>query len=308
MERRRESIDEIIASILDHVVPAMLNVDWRTHHLAQSFGWRDSNRTVDAGFDIQHVAQWSPGERVDDIASAATGWTELLTTVYQDQTPLDIIVIADASPTLAFGTERTSKSILSAEIQTGIFVAAEQRGDNIGSMVYSDARLEWRMLTQPASMESLQEGLWLYLSTSAPPSSATPVAESGLMLALANVPSNGRALVFVLSDFANLSQGDMDALLHTASMHDVCCVMLEDRREEELPSGSGVRQLRDLRTGATSVVSLTEQGRKRWREEYRRHKDQVLKQLTDSCGCTVWTFRTGDDPAEALAMLLAGAS
>jgi uncharacterized protein (DUF58 family) len=308
MERRRESIDDIIASILDRVVPAMLSVNWRTHHLAQNVGCRDSNRTADAGIDIQHVAQWSPGERVDDIASAATGWTELITTVYRDRTPLDIIVVADASPTLAFGTERTSKSILSAEIQAGIFVAAEQRGDNIGSLVYSDARLEWRLLTQPASMERLQEGLWLHLSASPPPSSAIPVAETGLMLALANVSSSGRALVFVLSDFANLSQGDIDALLHTASMHDVCCVMLEDRREEELPFGSGVRQLRDLRTGATRVVSLTEQGRQKWREEYRRHKDQLLKQLTESCGCIVWTFRTGEEPAEALAMLLAGES
>jgi len=303
-----ESIDDIIASILDGVVPAMLSVSWRTHHLSQNVGSRQSDRTADAGTEILRVEEWSPGQRVDDIASATTGWTELLTTVYRDKTPLSVIVIADASPTLAFGTERTTKSILSAEVQAGIFAAAQQSRDNIGSIIYSDAGVESRMLTQPATMERLQEALWHYLSASPSSSADRQDDESGLMLALANVPSYGRSLIFVLSDFANLSQGDMDALLHAASIHDVCCIMLEDRREEELPSGSGLRQLRDSRTGFTRSVSLTEQGRQKWREEYRRHKDQLIEQLTESCGCTVWTFRTGEDPAETLAMFLAGES
>jgi uncharacterized protein (DUF58 family) len=259
---------------------------------------------------IERVEQWGPGDHVDDIASAQTGWTDLVTTVYRDQTPLDVIVVANLAATMEFGTERTTKRILAAEIQAGILAAAEQRRDNIGAIAFSDNRMESRLPLQTASRELLREALWLYLSaqtqTQAP--SAIPAIDSGLVESLANLPVNRRCLVFVISDFGNLAEAETEALTYAACRHDVCCVVLEDRREEELPPGGGVRMFRDLRSGATQAVSLTEDGRRRWREEYRRNKEALVLLLSESCGCAVWTFKTGAEPAESLAMLLAGES
>lgn len=306
MEHRTEGLDGTIESILDRVVPAMLRVDWRTHHLAQNVGIRESNRTADAGIVIERVEPWSPGERVDDIASAATGWTELITTVFRDETPLDIFIIADVSPTMDFGTERTTKRILAAEIQAGILVAAELRRDNIAAIAYGDACIESRFSLQTATRELIQETLWLYLSADSNSTAELPDGESGLVAALASIPANRRCLVFVVSDFGNLGEGETEALGQAACRHDVCCVLLEDQREAELPRGVGVRLLRDLRSGKTQAVALTDAGRRQWQEEYRRGRDALLAQLTETCGCTVWPFRTGAEPVGHLSMLLAG--
>lgn len=308
MEHRAEGLDATIESILDRVVPTMLRVDWRTHHLAQNVGVRDSNRTTDRGLVIERVEQWGPGDNVDDIASAQTGWAELLTTVYRDETPLDVIVVASLAATMEFGTERTTKRILAAEIQAGILAAAEQRRDNIGAIAFSDDRMESRIPLQTASRELLREALWLYLSAQTQAPQALPAGDSGLVEALANLPVNRKCLVFVISDFGNLAEVETEALTYAACRHDVCCVVLEDLREEELPPGGGVRMFRDLRSGATQSVSLTEDGRRRWRDEYRRSKEALVLLLSESCGCAVWTFRTGVEPAESLAMLLAGES
>jgi hypothetical protein len=313
MEQRAERLDATIESILDRVVPTMLRIDWRTHHLAQNVGVRDSDRVTDVGLVIERVEPWGPGEKVDDIASAATGWQELLTTIYRDETPLDVIVLADLSAAMNFGTERTTKRILAAEIQAGILAAAEQRRDNMAAFAYSDAGIESRLPLQTASRELLHEALWLYLSAptatqAQAPSAIPPRAsnESGLVEALQSLPVNRKCLVFVLSDFGNLAEAETEALTYAACRHDVCCVVLEDRREEELPPGSGVRLFRDLRSGATQTVSLTVSGRRRWRKEFLRGKQALVSLLSESCGCTVWTFRTGAEPAESLAMLLAG--
>ena len=306
MKSRTEDLDEIIETILDRVVPGMLRVNWRTHHLAQNVGIRDSNRFTDAGTVIERIEPWSPGERVDDIASAATGWTELITTVYRDETPLDIVVIADASVTMEFGSERVSIRILAAEIQAGINAAAQQRCDNIGAISYSDTRVESRLALQPARRELLQEALWLYLSAEPNSTAAKPVDESGLVEALTSLPSSRRCLVFVLSDFGNLSQGDIEALSQAACRHDVCCVLLSDRRVEELPPGVGVRVLRYMRTQKAQVFWLTRRGRQQWQDEYQCAHKALLAQLTETCGCRVWQFRTGEDPVERLTLLLAG--
>ncbi len=302
---RINETNDLIEDILSRVVPGVLQVDWRIRRLAPDVGRQNSERTIDDEIVIERVEEWTPGDTIDDIASAETGWTELVSTQYRDQQPHDIRLLMDASPVLNFGSERVPKRVLAAEIEAGIIAAAEQKQDNIGLNVYTDHASERTLPSGTAREGVLREALWLYLALEPKAEPLAVSARSGLCQTLENLPANRRCLVFVISDFSSLSAKDTRALSIAADTHAICCVLLSDRREEELPAGNGVRVLNDLRTGQIYPAWLTNKSRAAWQEDYQRARQSLLSRLRQA-GCHIWQFRTGEEPAFKLAMLLAG--
>jgi uncharacterized protein (DUF58 family) len=302
---QEKEITDLLERILQEVVPTILSVDWRTRNLAAGLGARQSDDVSADGLRILRIEDWSPGNEVDDIASAETGWRHLITTQFRGQQKLDVRIFLDTSFAMEFTTTDMTKKELAARLAAGVLAAACCKQDNAGCVVYDDSAVRRSLPLAPARQELLAEALWLYLSTGRQKQDKSSFG-SGLCQALIDLPAARRNLVFIISDFGSLGAGEIEALKAASEVHAICCLALSDRREENLPeSGNGILVLKDMRTGDQRIAWLSEAGRAAWREEYRRAKE-ALSTLLQSAGCTVWWFSTGHNPAVELAKRLAG--
>lgn len=302
---RTSEINDLLQRILREVVPAVLSVERSSKNLASGLGARQSDDVDPDGLRVVRIEDWSPGNEVDDIASAETGWSQLLTTQYRGEKKLDVRVLLDASAAMDFTTWQMTKRELAARLAAGILTAAACKRDNAGCTVYSDHAIERELPLSPAREELVAEALWLYLSV-AESKSGRASRNSGLCQCLQDLPGNRQNLVFVICDFGVLSDREIEALGLAAQTHQVCCLVLTDRRERELPeNGSGLLVVEDMRTGQQHTTWLSEARRAGWRHEYRQAKESLSRRL-HSAGCDIWWFATDENPSAELAALLSG--
>jgi len=129
---------------------------------------------------------------------------------------------------------------------------------------------------------------------------------SGLIKSLKSLPRN-RALVFILSDFHDLSGEEKVALKRAALVHDIVCVVIEDRRERELPSGWGPYTLKDMRSGKWKTVWLSQNARAEFAANYQRHHDALLADLKAAhCDRAVFSTEEGDAALPKMMLLFGG--
>jgi hypothetical protein len=132
--------------------------------------------------------------------------------------------------------------------------------------------------------------------------SASQVTEtsqsSGICEALLEIPRT-RSLVFFVSDFINLSVEEKEALRDAAAVHDVVCVVVQDLRERELPSGRGLYTLRDIVSGEAKTVWLNEANREQFRQNANRRLDELTAFFTDA-NCDWGIFSTEQDADEVI--------
>jgi uncharacterized protein (DUF58 family) len=118
---------------------------------------------------------------------------------------------------------------------------------------------------------------------------------TGLSDALVRLPK-ARSLVFVISDFLNLSDADKRALQRAARTHYVVCLGVHDVRESELPDGIGIYTLKDITTGVTQSIWLNDENRRIYRENFQKAQ-QSLEEFFRSSKVHYSSFSTADSDA-----------
>jgi hypothetical protein len=79
---------------------------------------------------------------------------------------------------------------------------------------------------------------------------------TGLQQALRFVRRQSKALVFIISDFIDLSEAELADLSNASARHDVVCMHVQDRRERELPDTWGAFVIEDIRKGSRKAIWL----------------------------------------------------
>lgn len=262
-----------IHQILRRVVCCEIPVKWRTNSAMPGAGVR---RTVFRGtnrHEFETLDKYEPGDDPRFInwkATAQTGGRVIYKNIYRDQRDLKVFILADVSRSMDFGTVRATKRHLAAELAASICRSADETTDRVGFIAYSENNVEKRVSARSAK-RALLPTLVNILETG----SSRRTGGSGLVKALSALPVK-RSLVFILSDFHHLAPEEKAALRRAALIHDVVCLVVQDKRERELPPGWGFITFQDMESGERVTIFLWPGTRKKFAANVEAKRQELL--------------------------------
>ncbi len=231
------------------------------------------------GSDHSLTRSYEPGDDVrwlDWPLSARVG--EPMVRVPELEPVLTAWALIDTSPSMAFGTVRTTKRDLAREVLGGLGVVLRRRGDRLGVAVSGGTGLD--VVGAPRGD---RRGLITALSAY---DRYTPSHDGMRTDLAAAITSLGRVLkhrglVAILSDFP-MSDGLEQALGVLGRRQELLLIELRDPRERELPQ-VGPLSLRDVETGRTVLVDTADP---RFQERFRavtaeadRHREGMFRRV-----------------------------
>ncbi|MBX9570346.1 MAG: DUF58 domain-containing protein [Candidatus Obscuribacterales bacterium] len=284
----KETTELEIAQILERVAFCAIPINWKSDNPLPGVGERKSNFNG-PGYDFREIDLFQDGDDVRHINWAVTARAsdenEMWKTVHQEEKEVKSYVLVKVGHSMDFGTTRTTKRMLAAEMTASILFALDKTRDKAGLIVYTR---DTPIADVPVSSASnvLYPGLTEILEADPYNLPAFASEGDGLAKALSGLPVS-RSLVFIVSDFLDMSKKDWDELHEMALYHDVICIYVQDRREIELPKPSGIFQtigwfynLSDYR-GASQWIWNSRSTRAQFTANFRQHEAQVLASLSE---------------------------
>jgi uncharacterized protein (DUF58 family) len=230
----------------------------RTSHLVSDlFAGQYHSVFKGRGMEFAEVRLYQPGDDVRTIdwnVTARTGVPHVKR--HEEERELTVMLLVDVSASTRFGSVRQTKSQLAAELSAVLAFSAITNDDKVGLVLFSD-RIEKALPPRKGTRHVLR--VIREILSVQPAGRGTDL--EGALEHLAHV-SKRRSVVFVVSDLLDARVDK--ALRLAAKRHDVVAVVLEDRRERELPD-VGLLELEDAETGARAVVDT---GDRRVREAF----------------------------------------
>ncbi|MGE3518292.1 MAG: DUF58 domain-containing protein [Vicinamibacterales bacterium] len=260
----------------DHLVQEVRYIELRTRKRLRSprAGGQQSALRGD-GFDFEQHRPYRPGDdvrRIDWHATARAGAPFVRQT--RADRELQVVVAVDLSRSMQFGSEGRSKhealvlasaallfAALEDRLSAGVVVFAEDVVESTGPV--ADREAAWAALRRVWTLQD---------------SSSRTLMQPAIEHLLRTLKRT--TLVFMVSDFqTNERLDNMPELIMLAARHDVVAIVVEDRAETRLPSGSGFVRFRDLESGRERVVGLTPRTRRLYEEELRRRRLELRNML-----------------------------
>jgi uncharacterized protein (DUF58 family) len=297
-----------VREILKRIVVSAIPVGWRSASVVPGPGERKSFSRGSSGYDVVARVEYEPGDDPRDIdwaATAQTGGQLVLTTQYMEPRDVKIFCVVDTNPTMDFGTARVNKRILAAELAGSIIKSSDETKDKIGCIGYSETAIEFQLPARTAA-NTLVPALVNLVEAKGEKKGS----RSGLVSALALLPRQ-RGLVFIISDFLHLNDEEKKAIKRVGYMHDVVCLVIQDRRERELPAPTGfwpeLLTVRDIRTGERKSIWLNKKNRQAFADNFQRHHDALMAFLKEAhCDRAVFSTEEGEAAIPKIIRLFSG--
>ncbi|MDR3616437.1 MAG: DUF58 domain-containing protein [Candidatus Obscuribacterales bacterium] len=257
-------------------------VRWKSLNPLPGQGERKSSSRGPNGYELDSRQPYEPGDdprQIDWVAYAQGDEDAELLTIHNTE-PRDIPVklIVNVSRSMFFGADSVDKIRLAAECVGAMVRSAEKTEDRVEVITHSETRIEVRVgpsMPKTAFIPAIVSVL------EAPEDAPLIKGKSGLIEALRALPSK-RSLVFLVSDFINLSDEEKVAIKRAASAHDVICAVTRDDRERELPPGTGFRTLEDVTTGQRKTIWLSATTRAQFAQNAAAKLAELLKFFRDA--------------------------
>lgn len=198
------------------------------------------------GLAFREVRQYQPGDDVRSIDwNVSARMDEAYIKVFVEEREMTVMLVVDISKSEQFGTIRSSKSRLAAEVAALCAFSANRHNDRVGLILATD---EVEKIVPPKKGQKHVMRVVREILGATPRRSGTHL---GVALSTLYSVARRRSVAFVLSDF--YAEGYERALSLAAARHDVIPVMLVDPRDEELPN-VGLAAFEDLETGEEVLV------------------------------------------------------
>ena len=202
-----------------------------------------------AGVSFDEVRAYQPGDEVRHIdwnVTARVGQPFIKRHI--EERERTVLLVVDASASLAFGTGPHTKREVAAELAAVVAFSAITNNDRVGLMQFTD-HIEHYLPARKGSKHVLR--LIRDVLFFEPTRRATSLRA---MLDHLNRVQRKRAIVFLFSDFLD---EDLDPILQrTARRHELIAVHLDDPRERLLPN-VGLVELEDNETGERLLVDTS---------------------------------------------------
>ena len=188
------------------------------------------------GMEFDESRVYQPGDDIRNIdwrVTARTGRTH--TKVFRDERERPVFLWVDLRAPMFFATRGAYKSVIAARAASLLAWSAQQRGDRVGGLVFSDT--EHRELKpqrgKPAVLHLINR-LASHPAWDGGFGEAQPGAGLDASLRLRRLARPG-SLVFLLSDFRDLGEAARRQLGRLAQHADVVLVFIHDPLEASLP-------------------------------------------------------------------------
>ena len=204
------------------------------------------------GLEFAQVREYQAGDDIRTIdwnVTARSGVPHVKQFI--EERDLTVILAVDVSSSMVFGSLDRRKIDLASELSAVLAFSAEQNGDRIGLLLFSDAIREF--LPPRRGRVHVQTLVRTALLASGRAGGKTRFDRAAEFIS--RVTSKRAVLIFI-SDF--LDADFSDSLRRLSSRHDVIALRIEDPRERRFPA-SGIVTLLDSESGQRFAVDLSRQ-------------------------------------------------
>lgn len=229
------------------LIKALRKIEITTNRLAtQQLSGNYTSVFKGQGLAFREVRQYQPGDDVRTIDWNVTArMNETYVKVFVEEREMTVMLVVDLSASESFGTQRSSKAALAAEVAALCAFSAIKHNDRVGLILSTD---QVEKIVPPKKGQKHVMRVVREILGAKPERTGTDLKVA--LETLYNV-ARRRSVAFVLSDF--YATGYERTLALAAARHDVIPCILLDPRDEELPD-VGLATFEDFETGESVLI------------------------------------------------------
>lgn len=272
-----QSTRDVVRDIARRVTGVKIPVGRMKTHQRLPGDRRSIHRGEGDDFDGHDVYAYGDDPRtIDWNASAMTGGQQILVALFKEEAHLRSTILTDVSPSMNFGSTRASKRVLAAELAACAVRSLAMSHDPVALVTYS----KWGIERRIKSGSSASMMLPVIAHTLDSSHKVRPAKHSGLAKGLGLVPRSP-SIVFVISDFINMSEADFDALRRAGQRHNVFAFVVQDLREREYPQVGFLPYLYTLEdaNGLRRDILVTKASARKFAEAASKRNQELLEKL-----------------------------
>lgn len=233
------------------------------------------------GMEFEEIRAYTFGDDVRDIDWRVTARKQVpYTKLYAEEKDREVYVLLDFSSQMLFGTKYELKAVTAAKVTARIGWQCLKNKDRFGVVLFNGREpVLFKAQNSQANMMLIFKQIAQASQQAVEDVSQTTFAEDYLKksINLLEKTIKHRAIVFIISDFADLSEETRKVMAMLSKKAKVTCVNILDCLEKEPPlAGEYMAQ----QSGQQLVFSS---GSEPFREEYVRYFAQKHQQLKDFC-------------------------
>ncbi len=193
------------------------------------------------GMEFSEVREYQFGDDIRNIDWNVTArFGHPYIKVFEEERELTVMLMVDLSGSLMFGSISKTKQHVAVEVTAILAFSALKNNDKVGLILFTD-KIEKFVPPRKGNKHVLR--IIRDILSFNPEGNATDIKGA---LEYMNGAIKKRSIVFLLSDF--MDQGYSKILKVVGKKHDLIGIILDDRRENELPA-IGLVKLTDAETG-----------------------------------------------------------
>ena len=252
------------------------------------------------GMEFSEVRQYQPGDDIRTIDWKVTARTgEVHTKIFQEERERPVFLLLDMQDTMFFGSRKRFKSTLACLQAARVFWTAHNSGNRVGALLnVADEHVELKPSNRRQNgLRLLQQMLELHnnrlraIYRQDQPFSINRDSLADSLSRLRHLVKGG-SLIYIFSDFSNLSDRCKQDLVHLAQHNDIHAVMVTDPLEQSIPvAGEFV-----VTDGEQTVaVNSSKAGFKRRYQEKFHEKLVLAQKFFQEAQCTFVEYSTAQE-------------
>lgn len=250
------------------------------------------------GLTFEEVRAYQPGDDVRAIdwnVTARTG--SPFVKRYVEERELTVLLVADVSGSLSFGSQLHPKRTVLGEVAALIAFSAVSNQDRVG-LIAGGAKVERHVRPERGPTHALR--ILRDVLTYQP---VDPGTSLDSLLDFTNRVYRRRAIVFLFSDFLQEPEGYESVFRLAGRAHDLIAIRVTDPREHTLPD-AGLIRFDDGETGEQRLIDTSSQ---RLRDDFAYRAElraEQIRKMARSCDADLVDVTTDGGHLEALIRFL----
>jgi uncharacterized protein (DUF58 family) len=239
------------------------------------------------GMEFSEVREYQFGDDIRNIDWNVTArFGHPFIKIFEEERELTVMMMVDLSGSLIFGSIDKTKQQIAAELSAVLAFSAMKNNDKVGLILFTD-KIE-RFVPPRKGRKHVLRIISEVLSFQ-PEGKTTDLKAA---LEFLNNAIKKRSIVFLISDF--MDSGYDKILRIVGRRHDLIGVVLNDRREEEIPK-MGLVKFTDAETGEERWIDTNNNSIRRRFQEVQTEYIQKRKRLFTSSGLDSIEVQTGQN-------------
>jgi uncharacterized protein (DUF58 family) len=219
------------------------------------------------GMEFSEVREYQFGDDIRNIDWNVTArFGHPFIKVFEEERELTVILMVDLSGSLMFGSVSKTKQRIAAELSAILAFSALKNNDKVGLILFTD-KVEKFVPPRKGRKHVLR--IIREVLSFEPEGNSTNIRGA---LEFMNNAIKKRSISFLISDF--MDEGYEKILRIVGKKHDLIGIVLDDRREKEIPN-LGLVKLSDAETGEERWVDTSSRRVRGQMLLYRKDKEKV---------------------------------